>query len=100
MLTAGTLVGTHEVAPDRTKGEEVVDVVAELGDVDHRRIADPVLEAGELGALTDRDLLEVGEVGVLRGEPVRRLAPPPGELAGAVAQRLGIDVGVALGARG
>ena len=35
--------------PDRAERGEVVDVVAELGDVGHRGVADPMLEAGELG---------------------------------------------------
>src|SRR5215204_215052 len=96
VLTAGTLVGTHEVASDRAQGSEVVDVVAELGDVDHRGIAHTVFEARELRALADRDVLEVGEIGEVRGESARRLTPPPAELAGAVAEGARVDVAVAL----
>src|SRR5215207_5489222 len=96
VLTPGTLVGTHEVGPDGAQGGEVVDVVTEFGHVDHRRIAHPLLEAGEFRTLADCDLLEVGEVGKVCGESARRLAPPSCELASAVAERTGRDVGVTL----
>ena len=52
-------------------------VVAELGHVRDRRVADPLLEPRELAPLPAGDVLEVGEVLVPRREPRRGVAAAP-----------------------
>src|SRR4051794_23492104 len=83
VLTPGTLVGAHQVLPDLAQCGEVVHVVAQLRHMRDRGVADPVLETGELVRLAHRDLFEVGEVRVVRGQALGGFAAAGTELAGA-----------------
>ena len=62
-------------------------VVAELGHVRDRRVADPLLEPGELAPLPAGDVLEVGEVRVAQCEPRRGVAGLRAELERACPQQ-------------